>query len=31
VEQGLKLNHPDVGFMDALKADAAVLRVSTIA
>jgi cytochrome c oxidase cbb3-type subunit 1 len=30
VEQGLKLNHPDVGFMDALKATLPFLRVSTI-
>ncbi|HZL79943.1 MAG TPA: cbb3-type cytochrome c oxidase subunit I [Candidatus Limnocylindrales bacterium] len=30
VEQGLKLNHPDVGFMDALKATLPYLRVSTI-
>ena len=28
--QGLKLNHPDVGFMDALKATLPFLRVSTI-
>jgi cytochrome c oxidase cbb3-type subunit 1 len=30
VEQGLKLNNPDVGFMDALKATLPYLRVSTI-
>jgi cytochrome c oxidase cbb3-type subunit 1 len=30
VEQGLKLNHPDVGFMDAMKATLPYLRVSTI-
>ncbi len=30
VEQGLKLNHPDVGFMDAMKATLPFLRVSTI-
>ena len=30
VVQGLKLNHPDVGFMDALKATLPFLRVSTI-
>ena len=30
VEQGLKLNHPDVGFMDAMKATSPFLRISTI-
>jgi len=30
VEQGLKLNQPDVGFMDAMKAMLPFLRVSTI-
>ncbi len=30
VEQGWKLNHPEVGFMDALKATLPFLRVSTI-
>jgi cbb3-type cytochrome oxidase subunit 1 len=30
IVQGLKLNHPDVGFMDALKATLPFLRVSTI-
>jgi cytochrome c oxidase cbb3-type subunit 1 len=30
VEQGLKLNHPEVGFMDAMKAMLPFLRVSTI-
>ncbi len=30
VEQGLKLNHQDVGFMDAMKATLPFLRVSTI-
>ena len=30
VVQGLKLNHPDVGFMDALKATLPFLRVSTM-
>jgi cytochrome c oxidase cbb3-type subunit 1 len=30
VVQGLKLNHPDVGFMDAMKAVLPFLRVSTI-
>ncbi len=30
VVQGLKLNHPDIGFMDTLKATLPFLRVSTI-
>jgi len=30
VVQGLKLNHPEIGFMDALKATLPFLRVSTI-